>query len=94
MGTPPMGIGGLPCAGARDDRCHPDPGMCACFDTPVYREPHGQQICERCGRKGVRGFVVVAGKGLRYGGDEQVVCANRDACDRRLAAAEQKEGWS
>jgi hypothetical protein len=23
-----------PCAGARDERCHPDPGMCACFDTP------------------------------------------------------------
>ena len=21
-----------PCAGARDERCHPDPGMCACFD--------------------------------------------------------------
>lgn len=23
---------GLPCMGARDTRCHPDEGMCACFD--------------------------------------------------------------
>ena len=53
-----------------------------------------QQICERCGRKGSRGFVIVAGKGLRYGGDEQIVCANRSACDKRLAVAERNEGWS
>jgi hypothetical protein len=24
-----------PCMGARDERCHPEPGMCACFDRPV-----------------------------------------------------------
>lgn len=42
-------------------------------------------VCVRCGRVGSRGFVLLRGIGLRYGGDEQNICATTAACNRRAA---------
>lgn len=41
------------CAGPRDERCNPEPGMCACFDgaTIAKTNPGYLNRCPDCGNR-------------------------------------------